>query len=376
MAKSLEKFPHNDIISLTAEEARYDLAESVGPDLRLKDLLDGAAGDLADLPLAYGSPAGRADLRQAIAMLHDVQADEVITTVGGMHALFLLATVLCAPGDEVVLTSPGFPNTRTVFASTGAQIRTLALSFEDNYRLSVAALEEQLSPKTSLVCLTSPQNPSGVTTPTETIAKILQRMQAVCPDAYLLIDETYREAAYGNNAVVPSPAYLSRRIISCASLSKCRGAPGLRLGWLIVRDPALRQQLILAKFNTVISCSAIDEALALRVLERSGTILNERRERLREGLARVADWVAAESKFVEWVRPDAGALCCIRLRPSAFEEDAVARFYQELTREQVRVARGDWFGETPRVFRLGFGLLKLEDLEIALSRVSEVLRRL
>ena len=375
MTRSLNKFPHNDIISLTRQAADYDLAESVGPDLRLSELLGGDLGALADLPLAYGTAEGRGDLRRAIAGMHGVAAEEVVVTVGGMHALFLIAAVLCQPGDEAVLATPAFPNTRTVLEAAGARVKTLRLSFDERYRLSAAALCKTLSRGTRLVCLASPQNPSGVTIPTETISNVLRLMQEICPDAYLLLDETYREAVYGNSAVVPSPAYLSPRIISTASLSKCHGAPGLRIGWAVTRDPELREQLVLGKFNSVIACSAIDEALAVRVLHRQDDILDDRRRHLGLCLARVAEWVAAESASLEWVRPDAGALCCVRLKPAVFDDAAVSRFHALLACEGVRVASGEWFGEEPHVFRLGFGLLAEADLAAALRRMSDVLRR-
>lgn len=376
MAPRMTKFPHSGIIALTDQAADYDLAESIGPDLRLGELLGEDLGDLAELPLAYGTAAGRLDLRLAIAAMHGVKADEVVVTVGGMHALYLIAAVLCEPGDEVVLATPAFPNTRAALETAGAEVKMLGLSFDEGYRLTPDMVRAALSPRTRLVCLTSPQNPSGVITPTQTIAAILRMMQEVCPDAYLLLDETYREAVYGTAAIAPSPAYLSPRIICTASLSKCHGAPGLRLGWAVTRDPALREQLVLGKFNTVLSCSAIDEALALRVLGRRDAILEERRWRLADGLARVADWVSAESAHVEWVRPDAGALCCVRLKgPRCDDAAAAERFYAELSREGVRVARGDWFGEQPRVFRLGFGLLEADALDTALARLSAALRR-
>lgn len=375
MARRLTKFPHNGILSLTEQAADFDLAESVGPDLRLREVFAGDPDDLADLPLAYGSAAGRRDLRQAVASLHGVEADDVVITVGGMHALFLVAAILCEAGDEAVLATPCFPNTHAALAASGATVRTLGLSFDEGYRLTAAALGAQLSPRTRLVCLTSPQNPSGVTTPAATVAAIARLMQDVCPEAYLLLDETYREAVYGGDAIVPSLVRLSPRLISCASLSKCHGAPGLRLGWAITRDPALREQIKLGKFTSVICNSAVDEALALRVLERRDAILDERRGHLGECLARVADWVASERGFVEWVRPDAGALCCIRLAPAALDEEAVTRFYADLARKGVRVAPGDWFGEARRVFRLGFGLLSEADLIVALSRLSDALHR-
>jgi len=87
----------------------------------------------------------------------------------------------------------------------------------------------------------------------------------------------------------------------------------------------------------------------------------------------VARWVERNSDHVEWVRPDAGALCCIRLKPM-FDDGAVDRFHAALGRDGVRVANGTWFGETARVFRLGFGLMTLPDLAVALEKVTRALR--
>src|SRR5262249_52090536 len=158
-----------------------------------------------------------------------------------------------------------------------------------------------------------------------------------------------------------------------ASLSKCHGAPGLRLGWAITRDKALRQQLVLGKFNTVISCSPVDEALALRVLNARGRILAVRRRRLAGGLFCTAAWVEKHKGLVEWVRPDAGALCCVRLNPASFDDDTVARFYAGLPAHNVRVANGTWFGESARLFRLGFGILEPAELEAGLDALTAAL---
>jgi DNA-binding transcriptional MocR family regulator len=200
-------------------------------------------------------------------------------------------------------------------------------------------------------------------------------MEKICPEAYLLVDETYRSAAYGEDEIAASAVALGPRVVSTASLSKCHGAPGLRLGWAITRDKALREQLVLGKFNTVISCSSVDEALALRLLSARERILDERRHLLRENLARVEAWVADNVAMVEWVRPDAGALCCVRLRREVYDEAAVDRFYLALSNENVRVASGGWFGESRRVFRLGFGVLAGANLDRGLAALTTALRR-
>jgi aspartate/methionine/tyrosine aminotransferase len=373
----MARFPKNDIISLIGETPRYDLGESVGPDLRLSDLLDPSAQPpFGEMALGYGTAQGDPRLRTLIADAHGVSTDDVVVTMGGMHALFLIAFVLCDRGDEAVTASPMFPLARNTLEVVGAKIRTVSLSFDRGYQLDAADIARHLSERTKLVSLASPQNPSGVASSLKIVGDIVALMEETCPQAYLLLDETYREAAYGDDAVAPSAVGLSQRVISCASLSKCHGAPGLRLGWAITRDAALKAQLVVGKFNTVISCSPLDEALALHVLERGDQILGERRRRLAEGLALTADWVRENDAFVEWIRPDAGALCCVRLKPSVFDNGAVDRFYAGLARQGIRVANGTWFGDEARVFRLGFGLLSKADLETALARLSATVRRI
>lgn len=372
----LTRFPKNDIISLVGEAPRYDLGESVGPDMRLSELLDASGqASLDEITLGYGTAAGDPHLRKAIADAHEVNADDVIVTVGGMHALFLIAFILCGRGDEVVTTSPLFPLARNALDVVGANVHILPLFFDRGYQLDLADLHRHLSPSTRLVSLASPQNPSGVAISPQTLCEILAELQERCPQAYLLVDETYREAAYGNDPVAKSAAALGPKVIAVTSLSKCHGAPGLRLGWAITRDPALREQLILGKFHTVISCSPICEALALSVLEQRDRIIAERRRSLTEGLARTAEWVRENKELVDWVQPDAGAICCVRLKPSVFPDDTVSRFYGSLANEGVRVANGTWFGDEARVFRLGFGLLSMPDLQVALNVLSRVLKQ-
>lgn len=369
----MSRFPENGIISLVGPPPRHDLAESTGPDLRLGTLL--GPNEIDDLPLAYGPAEGGAKLRAAIAKAHGVSAEEVVVTVGGTHALFLLAFILCDPGSEAVIAEPCFPIATGSLRAVGTRLRTLRLSFDDQYRLDAESLAAVLSPKTRIVSLATPQNPSGVSIAADTIQAALDRMKRICPEAFLLIDETYREAAYGTAPIAPSAATLSRKVISIASLSKCHGAPGLRIGWAIVRDCDLRKQMIVGKFNTVISCSSVDEALALRVFERREVIVSDRRVHLQENLQRAKAWVCANPELIEWVEPDAGAICCVRLRRNVYSDASVDGFYRHVAEKGARVANGTWFGDEARVFRLGFGLLQASELDEALAAVTSALHQ-
>lgn len=369
----MDRFPDNDIISLVSSAPRHDLAESVGPSLWLGELLGSNLAEIGALQLDYGTAAGGAQLRAQIAAGHGVDADAVVVTVGGMHALFLLAFTLCGPGDEAVIAEPAFPLARNTLGAVGATVRSLPLNFDAGYRLDPEALRALLSPKTRIVSLASPQNPSGVAIPASTLREVVELMRTHAPDAWLIVDETYREAAYGDDSTLPSASALGPRVVTVASLSKCHGAAGLRIGWAIVRDAALRQSLATAKFNTVISCSPLDEALAVTVLKQGEHIVGARRRHLAHNLETLEAWVGRHAARIEWVRPDAGALCCVRLKPQVYDDAALQRFQAALHERSVRLAPGPWFGDEPRVFRLGFGLATNAELAAALHCVGQAL---
>jgi DNA-binding transcriptional MocR family regulator len=117
----------------------------------------------------------------------------------------------------------------------------------------------------------------------------------------------------------------------------------------------------------VVTASTVTEALAIRVFEQEEQILGVRRPWLEQNLLITQDWVNANSELVEWVRPDAGALCVIRLKDSVDLE----RFRHAAAERGVRLAEGDWFGDESRVFRLGFGFLPAGELKAALDALGE-----
>ena len=368
------RFPYNDIISLLDVNRPFNLAESTSQDLTVGEVLDMAGLDaVRGLRLGYGRSAGSVELREAIAQVCGVPADHVVTTQGTALALFLLAFETCRPGDEAVLVTPCFPPSRDCLLGAGVTVREVRLKFESDYQLDLEELAAQLSPKTRLVSLASPQNPSGVRTPHSIVGQVVDLLEAHAPQAVLFIDETYREATYGGEAAPESFASLHPRIVTGSSVSKALGAPGLRTGWLTVADPDLRARLTVAKMNTVICGSVLDETLAAALLRNREGVLAPRRKLLAEGLTELATWCEAERERVQWIQPDGGALCCVRLRADAFDDKAVARFWALLPGHELQLASGAWFGESERVFRLGFGYLPAGRLGPALAALSSVL---
>jgi aspartate/methionine/tyrosine aminotransferase len=295
------RFPQNEIISLLDVNRRYNLAESTAQDLTFGEILDlaGGAPALRKLKMGYGSSAGLPQLRAGIAAFAGVQPEEVITTQGTALGLFMLAFELCRPGDEAVIAIPCFPPARDALVGVGVALRECRLTFDRGFKLTAGALEPLLNERTRLVSIASPQNPSGVGTSLAEMKTILELVRRKAPGAHLFVDETYRDATYGDNLVPQSAATLGEAIVTGGSVSKAHGAPGLRVGWLTIRDPKLRKRLTTAKMNLVISGSPLDETLAAAILENRESILSVRRGLLANGLLQVATWVERQNGLVE-----------------------------------------------------------------------------
>jgi len=365
------RFPFNEIITLLDVNRRHNLAESTSSNLQLGELFDLVdIESLRALPLGYGSAQGSKELREAVSTLTGVPPHMILTTQGAALALFLLAFEWCGPDSEAVLTTPCFPPGRDSLVACGVRVKEVKLRFDENYRIDVARIEATLSPATRLVSIASPQNPSGVCVPLETIRNLLAAMSERSPGALLFVDETYREAVYGDRNPPPSAAAIDPRVITGSSVSKAHGAPGLRVGWITVPDDALRQRLMLAKMNVILSGSPLDEALATALLQNCEIFLSPRRRMLAMALEEVRQWIATEQARLQWVQPDGGALCCVRLRDDVFDEESVSRFWVGLENQDLQLAPGTWFGESSRTFRLGFGYMPIDCLLPALQALS------
>jgi aspartate/methionine/tyrosine aminotransferase len=220
----------------------------------------------------------------------------------------------------------------------------------------------------------SPQNPSGVAITEGEVEQLLAAMLHACPQALLLIDETFREASYGGAPPAASFAGTSPRLLTCASLSKAYGVPGLRAGWLTVPDPGLYEQLRLAKFNSSVCCGALEEFLAIKVLSRADELLASRGAVLAEARDIVERWIKAHTGRLHWLRPEAGAFCCAQLDPGTFGPSEIDRFHAHLARERTQVAAGPWFGDSANIIRVGLGYEPANKLEMGLEVISAAVK--
>lgn len=346
------------------EQVRFNLAESSMTDRTLDEL----GVDLAGLTLCYGHHRGHPDLRALIASDGPgvLTADDVLVAPGAAGALFIVATTVLGPGDHLIVAHPNYASNFETPRAIGCDISYLDLRFEEGWRLDLDRLAALVQPNTKLISLTSPHNPTGVVLSPSEIAGAIEIAERA--GAWLLLDETYRELS---DCVSPPAAVLSDRVISVSSISKTYGAPGLRIGWIINRDPALMTECLAAKEQIVLAPSVVDEAIASQLLRQRDALLPGILAHARANRSIMTDWIANESRL-EWVPPVAGVVSFPRIKPGLGIDPAA--FHRRLnTQFKTWAGPGHWFEQPAEFMRIGYGYPTTPDLRTALANVSEAL---
>lgn len=347
------------------DKIRYNLSESSVADAMLADL----QLTIPNLALLYGEHRGSSRLRELIiAGSPGVTAADVLITSGAANALFIIATALLSARDHLVVVRPNYATNLETPRAIGCEISCIDLEFEKQFALDISKVEAAINDRTKIVSVTTPHNPTGVMLSAED----LRRLAALTEKrgCYLLVDETYRDLSY--DGAPPLGASLGKHVISVSSLSKAFGMPGLRIGWLITRDPKLQEMFLAAKEQISICGSVMDEWVAGEVMSRRDEFLKRTLAEMRERLALVARWIEGEP-LIEWVRPSGGVVCF----PHMCAEPAGGTdvFYTRLLETYgTYVGPGHWFEMSDRFFRLGYGWPTREQLTAGLDAISRALR--
>ena len=194
----------------------------------------------------YTSAPGDLATREAIAghicKSFGVPADagHIYMTCGAAASLTISLSAICNAGDEVITFAPYFTEYKVFAETAGASLIALP-SDPDTFQIDFSALEGALSPKTAVVLVNSPNNPSGVVYGRETVEKLAallaQKSAEYGHTIYLISDEPYRELVYGGVEVPYLPAYYKDTLV-CYSYSKSLSLPGERIGYIFVSPQA------------------------------------------------------------------------------------------------------------------------------------------
>ncbi|KAJ5551557.1 aminotransferase class I and II [Penicillium sp. DV-2018c] len=341
-----------------SENIRSNLVESSIADKSLSQL----NLSVPDLKLQYTGHRGSERLRQMVVSEEpSLNSENVLITTGTAGALFIVATSLLTSQDHILIVRPNYAINLATPRAIGCKIGYLDLTFDNGFRIDLAALEAAIEPNTRLISLTNPHNPSGQTmtrAELESVAKLAKNK-----GCYLLVDEIYKDITFGE--VLPIAATLGEHVISVGSVSKCFGIPGTRIGWLINTSHRLMETFLAAKEQINICGSVMDEWIAENVLAQRQTLLHEASTDVKARLSILASWVEKEESL-DWIKPQAGMV---------YTYWGVAAFYDRLAKKYgVWVAPGRWFEMDDIYFRIGYGWPDLKDLEYGLEKISAALQ--
>src|SRR5262249_30668971 len=170
-------------------------------------------------------------LRERIASLYpNATADNVLVTVGASQANSLVCTTLLESGDEVIVVSPGYRQVWGLARNAGCTVHELPLDPENDWRADLDRLESMVSPKTRLVSVVNPHNPTGSILSRAEMRRIISLCERV--GAWLHADEVYRGTEFSGEE---TPSFWGGydRLICVNSFSKAYGLAGLRIGWAL-----------------------------------------------------------------------------------------------------------------------------------------------
>jgi aspartate/methionine/tyrosine aminotransferase len=343
---------------------RYMLSSSDCESRTIESLLElepDAHARLLSTWCGYTESPGAPELRLAIAGLYErIEPDEVIVTSCAEEGIFLLYHALLSAGDHAVVETPCYESALELVRSTGAEVNPWHRRYEEGWAHDVEALERLVRPATRVLYVNQPHNPTGTLMGRATFERIVELAQT--HGIVLFSDEVYRELEHDPKHRLPAACDLDERAVSLGSISKSYGLPGLRLGWLVTRDPALREAIMRLKDYTTICSSAPSEVLTALALRNRHGVLERNLGIVLRNLPLVEEFFARHSESFEWVRPHAGPIGFPRVRGVG----DIERFCERLAGHGVLLLPGSVYDE-PEHVRVGFGRANLPEALAALE---------
>jgi aspartate aminotransferase len=327
----------------------------------------------------YTPTGGILPLREAICEWHKrelgsrYEPKECVVTVGGKHGIFQVVSVLVQQGDEVIIPAPywvSFPDIVKYAGGTPVYVETRP---EDGFSVKAAAVEKAITPKTRLLILNSPSNPSGGVVPPDEYERIL----AVCKKhgVWLMGDECYSHFTYEPHKPysIASAAGAKENIIIIGSLSKTFAMTGWRVGYTLAPE-ALVQATVKLQSQSTSNPTSIAQHAALEAMrgpmDSVPVMLAEyakRRKRIVEGLRAIPGVTCEMPGGAFYAFPNVAAHLTNGNSGQALAKNTTELAKLLLDKARVALVAGDAFG-APGYLRLSYAT--------SIERIDEGSRRL
>ncbi len=314
---------------------------------------------------------GYEPLLDAIASHYGVDAAQVTTAQGASGANFLACAALLEPADDVLVETPGYDPLLGAPRLLGARVNQFVRDFDEGFALDPERVESALTPRTRLIIVTNPHNPSGVLADPDALDAIGQIARA--HGAHVLLDEVYLDVAQASTTghgveTIHSFAHRGDVFVCTNSLTKSYGLSGLRCGWILssveVADRIRRTRDVVDGTGSIVS-----ERLAVAAFGHLGRLLRRATSRL-ETNRPIVDGFLRSRTDLAWA-PSAGTVVFPRVRRV---NDTSALAERLLKEHETAVVPGRFF-QAPAHVRVGLGG-PTDTLRAGLHAIAEVLDQL
>lgn len=333
----------------------------------------------------YSPVPGYLDLRQAISEKLsrenglNYSAQEIIVGTGGKQGVCNSILALVNPGDEVIIPAPywvSYPQMVKLAGGVPVAVRT---AFENNFKITAGQLEKAITPKTKMLILCSPSNPTGSIYSQEELDE-LAKVVLNHPDLYVLSDEIYEHINYnGKHASIASCHGMRERTIICNGVSKAYAMTGWRLGWVAAPAWIVKGLNKLQGQYTSGTCD-VSQIAAIAAYNSSQECVSE----MREAFKRRRDLIVKLARDISGLEVNipTGAFYLFPKCSSFFGKSDGTRTIKNSTDftlyllEEAHVATvaGDAFGE-PDGFRMSYATSD-ENIQEALKRIKNACAKL
>ena len=315
-----------------------------------------------------GLPELRAHVLRQAGLEQTCDINDVLITAGAAEANYLALRQLLEPSDEIVIEKPGWPQAEVMAKAQGAVIKTGFRRETSGWDLDLEELRSLVTPKTKLIFLTNPNNPTGRLLTPDELAEIVDIARSV--NAWLIVDEVYAGLEWSAPRP-PSIAGLYERGITTGSVSKALGLQGLRTGWMICQDKNLIMDAVILRENSSEIMNILGEVIAEIALrpERYETALEDARTAGQANLKELNTFIESQP-LLSWTPPEAGLIGLARLGNN-LDGGFVAKRLLEPPYKTFLLPGSAY--DQPSHIRVGVGGGAEANLSLGLSRLSAFL---
>jgi len=325
----------------------------------------------------YTSNSGKLEVRQAVSdnlkRLYGVSFDpvnEVILTVGVSEALYLVMTALLDPGDEVIIPTPCFVSYQAGVILAGGVPVEIPSRMEDNFQLDPEHVRAAITPRTKVIFVGYPANPTGAVASREVLLEVAKIAEE--HDLVIISDEIYDRLVYGGPHVcLPALSEnIKQRTVLLGGLSKDYAMTGWRIGYAAGPEHIIKGMVRIHQY-TIMSAPTIAQDAALEALTRGEKFVNEmvteydRRRRLIVSGLNNLGLATFEPRGAFYAFP--------KISTSGMNDDTFAE--KLLHEEHVAVVPGNAFGAGGEGFVRCSYATAYEKIEEALHRMEKFMNR-